>query len=108
MGRKKVSKKQREYDLMVLKLLKQISETPEARLSCREISRTLNINAMAVSRAVKRLEGLLDVKRGSSFESFRLQVNLIRLRPGLENMSMEQLIKKSYLSERLNHEVFGK
>ncbi|MBL7169778.1 MAG: winged helix-turn-helix domain-containing protein [Candidatus Aenigmarchaeota archaeon] len=108
MRRKKIAKKQRGYDLMVLKLLKQISRTPEARLSGREIARTLNINAMAVSRSVKRLEGLLDVKKGSSFESFRLQVYLIRLKPGSENMSMEELIKKSYLSGRLNHEVFGK
>ena len=108
MRRKKIAKKQREYDLMVLKVLKELSKTPEARLSVREISRMLKINAMAVSRSVKRLTGLLDVKKGSSFESFRLQVHLIRLKPGLENLSMEELVKKSYLSGRLNHEVFSK
>ncbi len=108
MRRKKVAKKQREYDLMVLKVLKELSKTPNARLSVREISRMLNIDAMAVSRSVKRLNGLLDIKKGSSFEAFRLQVYLIRLKDGLENLEMEELIKKSYLSERLNHEVFGK
>ena len=108
MARKKIAKKQRKYDLMVLKLLKEISKTPEARLSVREISRTLDINAMAVSRAVKRLNSLLDVKKGSSFESFRLQVYLIRLKTSLENLSIEYLVKKSYLSNRLNHEIFGK
>ncbi len=108
MRRKKVAKKQREYDLMVLKVLKELSKTPNARLSVREISRMLNINAMAVSRSVKRLNSLLDIKQGSSFEAFRLQVYLIRLKRGLENLEMEELVKKSYLSERLNHEVFGK
>ena len=108
MRRKKIAKKQREYDLMVLKVLKDLSKTPGARLSVREISRMLDINAMAVSRSVKRLEGLLDIQKGSSFEAFRLQVYLIRLKPGLEDMTIEELIKKSYLAERLNHEVFGK
>jgi len=108
MKRKKTAKKQREYDLMVLKVLKELSKTPDARLSVREVARMLNINAMAVSRSIKRLNGLLDIKQGSSFESFRLQVYLIRLKPGLENISMEELIKKSYLSGRLNQEVFGK
>jgi len=108
MKRKKTAKKQREYDLMVLKVLKELSKTPDARLSVREVARMLNINAMAVSRSIKRLNGLLDIKQGSSFEAFRLQVYLIRLKPGLENISMEELIKKSYLSGRLNQEVFGK
>jgi len=106
MGRKKIAKKQREYDLMVLKLLKELSKTPEARLSVREISRTVGINPMAVSRSVKRLNSLLDIKKGSSFESFRLQVYLIRLKGGLENLPLEELIKKSYLSNRLNQEIF--
>ncbi len=108
MTKKKVSKKQRKYDLMVLKLLKEVSKTPEARLTVREISRTLNIYPMAVSRSIKRLDSLLDVKEGSSFESFRLQVYLIRLKKGLEKLSMDELIKKSYLSNRLDKEIFGK
>jgi DNA-binding IclR family transcriptional regulator len=108
MGRKKPSKKQRKYDLMVLKLLKELSKTQEARLTVREISRTLDINAMAVSRSIRRLKNLLDVKEGSNFESFRLQVYLIRLKRGLEDMSMKELIKKSYLSNRLDKEIFGK
>ena len=107
MEEKKTAKKQREYDLMVLKILKELSKTPNARLSVREISRTLKINPMAVSRSVKRLNPLLDIKKGSSFEAFRLQVYLIRLKPGLENLPIEELIKKSYLSSRLNHEIFG-
>jgi DNA-binding IclR family transcriptional regulator len=108
MSKKKIAKKQREYDLMVLKVLKELSKTPGARLSVREISRTLDINAMAVSRSVKRLNSLLDIKKGSSFEAFRLKVYLIRLKPGLENLSLEELVKKSYVSNRLNHEIFGK
>ena len=108
MRRKKVAKKQREYDLMVLKVLKEVSKTPKARLSLREISRMLNINAMAISRSARRLNGLLDVKKGSSFESFRLQVHLIRLKPGLENLSLEELVKKSYLTNRLSQEILGK
>ena len=107
MSMKKPAKKQREYDLMVLKILKELSRTPDARLSIREISRTLGINPMAVSRSVKRLDSLLDIRKGSSFESFRLQVYLIRLKSGLENITLEGLVKKSYLSNRLNHEVFS-
>jgi len=108
MSRKKPSKKQDKYTLMILKLLKELSKTPDAKLSIREMARILNIDAMAVSRSVKCLNSLLDIKKGSSFEFFRLQVYLIRLKPELENLSIEELIKKSYLSERLNHEVFGK
>jgi len=107
MSIKKPSKKQREYDLMVLKVVKELSKTPDARLSVREISRTIGINPMAVSRSVKRLDGLLDIKKGSNFESFRLQVYLIRLKSGLENITLEELVKKSYLSSRLNHEIFS-
>ncbi len=108
MSRKKSSKKQDKYTLMILKLLKELSKTPDARLSVREMSRVLNINAMAVSRSIKHLNDLLDIKKGSDFESFRLQVYLIRLKSELENLSIEELAKKSYLSERLNHEIFGK
>ena len=93
---------------MVLKLLKELSKTPEARLTVREISRTLDIYPMAISRSIERLKGLLDVKEGSNFESFRLQVYLIRLKRGLETLPIEELIKKSYLSNRLDKEIFGK
>jgi len=107
MKNRKVAKKQREYDLMVLKIIKEISKTPEARLSIREISRILNINAMAVSRSISRLNSLLDVKKGSNFESFRLKVYLIRLKPELENLSIEELIKKNHLYNKLSKDIMG-
>lgn len=104
---KKSDKKQREYDLMVLKVLKEVSKTPEARLSVREISRILDINVMAVSRSIKRLNSLLDIKNGSSFESFRLRVYLVRLKPEFESLPMDELIKKAHITRKLNHEFYG-
>ncbi|MEM5792864.1 MAG: winged helix-turn-helix transcriptional regulator [Candidatus Aenigmatarchaeota archaeon] len=104
---KKSQKKQKEYDLMVLKVLKELSKTPEARLSVREISRILEINPMAVSRAIKNLNDLLDIKTGSNFESFRLRVYLVRLKPEFEKLSMEDLIKKISITKRLTKEIIG-
>ena len=106
MLRGKLSKKQDTYTLMVLKLLKELSKTPDARLSIREISRILNINAMAVHRAVKDLKGILDIKKGSECENFRLQVYLIRLRKELKDLSIEDLAKKAKFSKRLNDEYY--
>lgn len=106
MSRKKISKKQDKYNLMVLKLLKELSKTPNARLSLREISRVLNINAMAVSRAIERIKPILDIRKGSEFENFRLQVYLIRLRKELEDLPIEELEKKAQLSRKLNEEYY--
>lgn len=93
---------------MTLKLLKELSKTPKARLSLREISRILNINAMAVSRAVKRLEPILDVKSGSNFESFKLQVKLVRLREGFEKLTEEDLLKKVKFGEEMGKGFYGR
>lgn len=103
---KKSSPKQNSYNLMVLKLLKELSKTPEARLSIREISRTLKIHPMAVSRAIKRIEPILDIKRGSEFESFRLPLKLIRLKHDLEKLSIGDLIEKVKLSKKFLKEVY--
>jgi len=106
MSRKKPSIKQNEYNLMVLKLLKELSKRPEARLSIREMSRVLKINHMAVSRAINRLNPVLDVKKGSDFESFRLPLTLIRLKEEVKGLSLNELIKKVKLSKRLLKEVY--
>ena len=91
---------------MVLKLLKELSKTPEARLSVREIARILKINHMAVSRAVERLKLVLDIKRGSDFESFRLPLLLIRLNDNVKGLSDEEIIKKVQISSKMIEEVF--
>jgi len=91
---------------MVLKLIKELSKVPEARLSIREISRTLKISPMAVSRAVKKIEPVLDVKMGSDFESFRLPLKLIRLKHGLEGLLIDDLMEKVKLSDKLLKEVY--
>lgn len=106
MKRKKASIKQNNYNLMVLKLLKELSKKPNARLSIREIGRTLRINPMAVSRAIRKLEPILDVKRGSDFESFRLPLKLVRLKTGLEKLSTIDLIDKVKLSKKLLDGVY--
>jgi DNA-binding IclR family transcriptional regulator len=106
MGKKKKLSKQIKYNLMVLKLLKELSKVPEARLSIREISRTLKINAMAASRSIKTLEPILDIKSGSDFENFRLRLKLIRLKPGFEKLSETELIKRVDLSKKLLKEVY--
>lgn len=106
MERKKTPQKQNKYNLMVLNLLKELSKVKNVRLSIREISRILKINAMAVSRAVKKLEPVLDIKRGSDFENFRLPVKLIRLKPGLERFKIQDLIKKVKLSDKMLKEVY--
>jgi len=106
MERRKSPKKQDKYNLMVLKLLKELSKTPNARLSIREISRLLNINAMAVSRAINQLKGVIDIKKGSEFENFRLQVYLVRLKEGLEQLPITELLKRVKLSKRLNEEYY--
>ena len=103
---KKKSQKQIKYNLMVLKILKELSKVPEARLSIREISRTLEINAMAVSRSIKILKPVLDVKNGSDFENFRLQLKLIRLKHEFEILSISDLVKKVDLSKKLMKEVY--
>lgn len=106
MSRKKPSRKQNMYTLMVLKLLKELTKKGKVRLSIREIGRILKINPMAVSRAIKRLEPVLDIKRGSDFENFRLPLTLIRLKDGVKNLSMDDLIEKVKLSKRLLKEVY--
>ena len=106
MPRKKPSTKQNIYTLMVLKLLKELTKRKKARLSIREIGRILKINPMAVYRAIKRLEPILDIKRGSDFENFRLPLTLIRLRDGVKGLSLEELIEKAKLSNRLLKEVY--
>jgi DNA-binding IclR family transcriptional regulator len=106
MRRNKPSIKQNKYNLMVLKLLKELSKRPDARLSLREISRVLKINTMAVSRAVERLKPVLDIKRGSDFESFRLPLLLIRLNDNVKDLSDEEIIKKVQISSKMIEEVF--
>jgi len=106
MKRKKPSKQQNKYTLMVLKLLKELSKRPEARLSIREMARVLQINHMAVSRAIKRLEPVLDIKRGSDFESFRLPLLLIRLKNDVKDLSEEELIKKFNIITKMIKEVY--
>ena len=91
---------------MVLKLLKELSKTPEARLSIREMSRVLQINHMAVSRAIKRLEPILDIKKGSDFESFRLPLLLICLKKDVKDLSEEELIKKLNIITKMIKEVY--
>ena len=106
MRRDKPSIKQNKYNLMVLKLLKELSKRPDARLSLREISRVLKINTMAVSRAVERLKPVLDIKRGSDFESLRLPLLLIRLNDNVKDLSDEEIIKKVQISSKMIEEVF--
>jgi len=106
MKRKKPSKKQNQYTLMVLKILKEVSKTQNARLSIREMSRILNINHMAVYRAVGKLEPILDIKKGSNFENFRLRVSLIRLKNEFGYLDTEELMKKVNLYNRLDKEIF--
>ena len=91
---------------MVLRLLKELSKTPEARLSIREMSRILKINAMAVSRAIERLKPVLDIKKGSDFESFRLPVYLIRLHDNVKDLSDEEIIKKVQISTKMIKEIY--
>ena len=106
MKRNKPSVKQSKYNLMVLKLLKELSRTPEARLSIREMSRILNINHMAVSRAIERLKPILDVKRGSDFESFKLPLMLVRLKEHLKDLSDEEIVKRVEVSTRIIEEFY--
>jgi hypothetical protein len=91
---------------MVLKLLKELSKTPEARLSIREMSRVLEINHMAVSRAIKKLEPILDIKKGSDFESFRLPLLLIRLKNDVKDLSEEEIIRKINIITKMIKEVY--
>ena len=106
MRKKKSSEKQRKYNLMVLKVLKELSKRENTRLSVREIARILQINPMAVSRAINKLEPILDVKIGSDFESFRLKLKLIRLKDDLKDNDIEEFMKKVKLSNRLLSEVY--
>ena len=106
MRKKKSSEKQRKYNLMVLKVLKELSKRENTRLSVREIARILQINPMAVSRAINKLEPILDVKIGSDFESFRLKLKLIRLKDDLKDNDIEELMKKVKLSNKFLSEVY--
>ena len=106
MARRKKPKKQDKYNLMVLKLLKELSKQKEARLSEREISRVLKINHMAVCRAIKKLMPILDIKKGSDFESFRLPVYLIRLKDSIKDLPLKTLMEKVKLSEKMMKEIY--
>lgn len=106
MRKVKSAEKQRKYNLMVLKVLKELSKRENSRLSVREIARILKINPMAVSRSINKLEPVLDVKMGSDFESFRLKLKLIRLKDEVKDDEIEELIKKVKLSNRLLSEVY--
>jgi DNA-binding IclR family transcriptional regulator len=106
MAKKKNGSMQEKYNLMVLNVLKELSKTPKSRLSVREISRIIEINAMAVSRSIKELNPVLDIKEGSDFESFRLKVYLIRLKDQFKDQSIEDLVKKVVISKRLDKEIF--
>jgi DNA-binding IclR family transcriptional regulator len=107
MRRNKPSIKQNKYNLMVLKLLKELSKRQDARLSLREISRVLKINTMAVSRAIERLKPVLDIKRGSDFESFKLPLLLIRLNDNVKDLSDKEIIKKVQISSKIIKEVYS-
>ena len=106
MKRKKSAPKQNKYNLMVLNVIKELSKTENSRLSIREIARILKINPMAVSRAIYNLKPILDVKRGSDFESFRLPLMLIRLKKEVKDATIEQLIKRVNLSNKILEEIY--
>jgi len=106
MKRIKSAKKQRKYNLMVLKVLKELSKRENTRLSIREIAKILQINPMAVSRAINKLEPILDVKIGSDFESFRLKLKLIKLKDDLKDNDIEELMKKVKLSNKFLSEIY--
>jgi DNA-binding transcriptional regulator YhcF (GntR family) len=108
MKKKKSSPKQIKYNLMVLNVLKELSKTQNVRLSIREIARIVKINPMAVSRAINKLEPILDVKRGSDFESFRLPLTLVRLKEEIKDIPIEELIKKVKISNRFLEEIYGR
>lgn len=93
---------------MVLNVLKELSKTQNVRLSIREIARIVKINPMAVSRAINKLEPILDVKRGSDFESFRLPLTLVRLKEEIKDIPIEELIKKVKISNRFLEEIYGR
>lgn len=70
------------------------------------MGRILNINHMAISRSIKRLEPILDIKRGSDFESFRLPLKLIKLRDEVSNLDIGELFKRAKLSMNLMEEYY--
>jgi DNA-binding IclR family transcriptional regulator len=106
MATKKPKNSQERYNIMVLNVLKELSKTPNARLSVREISRVLEINPMAVSRSIKHLNYLLDIKEGSDFESFRLNLYLVRLKDEFIDMGVDEMAKKMAMAKRLDQEIF--
>jgi DNA-binding IclR family transcriptional regulator len=106
MHKKKLPKKQNKYNLMVLRLLKELSKTPEARLSIREMSRILKINHMAVVRAVESLKPVLDIKQGSDFESFKLPLKLIRLDNRIKDLSEKEILEKIKMSSKILKEIY--
>ncbi|MBW2978375.1 hypothetical protein KY331_06020 [Candidatus Woesearchaeota archaeon] len=103
---KKQPKKQYKYNFMVLNLLKELSKTPDARLSIREMSRVLKINAMAVQRAVEALKPVLDIKEGSDFESFRLPLKLIKLKETEVDLTLNEILNKAKMAVRIDKELF--
>lgn len=103
---KKSSKKQDKYNLMVLNLLKELSKTPKARLSVREMSRILEINAMAVSRSINELKHVLDIKKGSDFETFRLNLYLIRLKDEFMKLDLDKIVERVEIGKRIDEEIF--
>lgn len=83
---------------MILKLLKEVGE-----IHIRGISKALNMNPFVVSNIVdKYLHYFVDIR---SIEQFGFRIKLIQLKAGMENTSLEDVIKYINLKRKIKNNL---
>ncbi len=80
----------------ILNLLKEVGE-----IHIRGISKSLNLNPFVVSNIVEKyLSYFLEIR---SIDQFGLRIKLVKLKPGMENTTAEDVIKYVNLKKKIRN-----
>jgi hypothetical protein len=80
----------------ILNLLKEVGE-----IHIRGISKTLNLNSFVVSNIInKYLIYFLEIR---SIDQFGIRVKLLRLKPGMENITVEDVLRYVNVKKRIKN-----
>jgi len=80
----------------ILKLLKEVGE-----IHIRGIYKALNLNPFIVSNIIKNyLDYFVEIR---NIDQFGFRIKLIKLKPGMENTSLEDILKYIKLKKKIKH-----
>jgi hypothetical protein len=80
----------------ILKLLKEVGE-----IHVRGISKTLNLNPFVVSNIIENyLDYFVEIR---NIDQFGFRIKLIRLKSGMENTNLEDVLKYVKLKKKIKH-----